>query len=80
MGNSFHWMDRARVLDELYDIISDDGGLAVVGHGAPIPPPPTPWRAAINEVLKRYLGELPPYPPPEGAPRSVYRTFTLQRS
>ncbi|MGA7872251.1 MAG: hypothetical protein WCA22_15300 [Candidatus Binatus sp.] len=29
-----------------------------MGEGAPIPPPPmTPWRAAINVVLKRYLGE-----------------------
>ena len=58
MGNSFHWMDRARTLDALYDLVSDGGGLAVVGEGAPIPPPPlTPWRAAINTVIKRYLGE-----------------------
>jgi len=71
MGNSFHWMDRARTLDALYDLVTDGGGIAVVGEGAPIPPPPmTPWRAAINTVLKRYLGHRPlPWehqgPPPE---------------
>jgi SAM-dependent methyltransferase len=60
MGNSFHWMDRTRTLDALYDLVTDGGGIAVVGEGAPIPPPPmTPWRAAINTVLKRYLGQRP---------------------
>jgi SAM-dependent methyltransferase len=71
MGNSFHWMDRARTLDALYDLVTDGGGIAVVGHGAPIPPPPpTRWRAAINTVLMRYLPERRlaweyPGPPPE---------------
>ena len=70
MGNSFHWMDRASTLDALYDLVTEGGGLAVVGEGAPIPPPPmTPWRAAINTVIKRYLGDRPlpwenPGPPP----------------
>jgi ubiquinone/menaquinone biosynthesis C-methylase UbiE len=60
MGNSFHWMDRTRTLDALYDLVTDGGGIAVVGEGARIPPPPmTPWRAAINTVLKRYLGQRP---------------------
>ncbi|MGC1676255.1 MAG: class I SAM-dependent methyltransferase, partial [Candidatus Binataceae bacterium] len=58
MGNSFHWMDRARTLDALYDLVIDGGGLAVVGHSAPIPaPPPTAWRVAINRVIKDYLGD-----------------------
>jgi ubiquinone/menaquinone biosynthesis C-methylase UbiE len=72
MGNSFHWMDRARTLDALYDLVLDGGGVAVVGEGAPIPPPaPTPWRVAINSVVKKYLGErqlpwdLDASPPPE---------------
>ena len=60
MGNSFHWMDRARTLDALYDLVTDGGGIAVVGEGAPIPPPPmTRWRVAITEVLKAYLGDRP---------------------
>jgi SAM-dependent methyltransferase len=71
MGNSFHWMDRARTLEALYDLVTDGGGIAVVGEGAPIPPPPmTRWRAAIHAVIKRYLGERPlpwenPGKPPE---------------
>jgi SAM-dependent methyltransferase len=71
MGNSFHWMDRAPTLDALYDLVTDGGGIAVVGEGAPIPPPPmTHWRAAIHAVIKRYLGERPlpwenPGKPPE---------------
>ena len=71
MGNSFHWMDRARTLDALYDLVTEGGGIAVVGHGDPIPlPPPTRWRAAINTVLMRYLPERRlaweyPGPPPE---------------
>ena len=60
MGNSFHWMDRAGTLDALYDLVRDGGGIAVVGEGAPIPPPQmTRWRAAINTVLKTYLGHRP---------------------
>jgi SAM-dependent methyltransferase len=56
MGNSFHWMDREATLDALYPLLTQGGGLAVVGEGAPVPlPPPTPWRATINAVLKRYL-------------------------
>jgi len=39
MGNSFHWMDRARTLDALYELVTDGGGIAVVGEGAPIPRP-----------------------------------------
>ncbi|MHB8383459.1 MAG: hypothetical protein ACYDC3_14125 [Candidatus Binataceae bacterium] len=72
MGNSFHWMDRARTLDSLYDLIVEGGGLAVVGHGAPFQAPrPTVWRVAINRVVRKYLGDrsLPwdqdPPPPPE---------------
>jgi SAM-dependent methyltransferase len=56
-GNSFHWMDRERVLDLVYPIIEREGGIAVVGHGDGIPPrPPVPWRAAINRVVDRYVG------------------------
>ncbi len=60
MGNSFHWMDRARTLDALYGLVTDGGGIAVVGEGAPLSPPaPTLWRAAINEVVRKYVGDRP---------------------
>jgi SAM-dependent methyltransferase len=56
-GNSFHWMDRDRVLEFVYPIIERGRGIAVVGQGAGIPPPPpVPWRAAINRVIEHHLG------------------------
>lgn len=60
MGESFHWMDRARTLDSLYELGIAGGGLAIVGRGTPPSPfPMTPWRAAVCQVLRRYLGEIP---------------------
>ncbi len=71
MGESFHWMDRRRTLEALYDLVSIDGGVAILGRGMPLPlPPMTPWRAAVCRVVRHYLGEIPlPWdhepPPPE---------------
>jgi SAM-dependent methyltransferase len=81
MGNSFHWMDRARTLDALYNLVTDGGGIAVVGEGAPIPPPPpTRWRAAINTVLKRYLGERQlPWEHPGPLPEERHEAY-IERS
>jgi SAM-dependent methyltransferase len=81
MGNSFHWMDRARTLDALYDLVTDGGGIAVVGEGAPIPPlPMTPWRAAINAVLKRYLGNrLLPWENQGPSPEELHEAY-IKRS
>lgn len=77
MGNSFHWMDRARTLKTLYDLVTDDGGLAVVGHGAPIPAPPMkPWRRAINDVVRRYRGDIHvPWAPIEVPPEQRHEAF-----
>ncbi len=71
MGESFHWMDRPRTLEALYDLVSIGGGVAIVGRGVPLPTPPmTPWRAAVCRVVRDYLGEIAlPWdhvpPPPE---------------
>jgi ubiquinone/menaquinone biosynthesis C-methylase UbiE len=81
MGNSFHWMDRARTLEALYDLVLEDGGVAVVGEGAPIPaPPPTRWRVAINDVVRRYLGDVRlPWDSVQIDPQQRHEAF-LQRS
>jgi len=71
MGESFHWMDRRRTLEALHDLTEDDGGVAILGRGLPLPlPPMTPWRAAVCHVVRQYVGEKPlPWdhqqPPPE---------------
>jgi hypothetical protein len=40
--------------------VSEKGGIAIVGHGAPISlPPPTAWRVAVNRVVRNYLGDRP---------------------
>ncbi len=77
IGNAFHWMDRARTLDALYDLVTEGGGLAVAGHGAPIPPPPpTPWRAAINRVIRQYLGDRPlPWKAPGPSPEERHEAY-----
>jgi SAM-dependent methyltransferase len=81
MGNSFHWMDRARTLDALYEIVTDGGGIAIVGHGAPITaPPPTPWRVAINSVVRKYVGDRQlPWDPIDLPPEERFQTY-LARS
>lgn len=81
MGNSFHWMDRTRTLDSLYDLVIEGGGVAVVGHGAPIPAqPPTPWRVAINRVIRQYLGDRPlPFEAPDPLPEERHEAY-LARS
>ena len=80
MGESFHWMDRARTLDTLYDLVIDGGGVAIVGRGAPIPcPPPTSWRVAINKVVRQYVGDMRlPWDSPDPAPEERHETFLAQ--
>jgi ubiquinone/menaquinone biosynthesis C-methylase UbiE len=77
MGNSFHWMDRQRTLEALYDLVIEGGGIAVVGEGTPIPaPPPTPWRVAINNVVRKYVGNRPlPWDPVEHHPEELHQTY-----
>jgi SAM-dependent methyltransferase len=62
-GRSFHWTDRERVAEMVYDILDPGGALALIGdahEGRPRPEgpgyPPVP-REAIREVIDRYLGE-----------------------
>jgi SAM-dependent methyltransferase len=61
-GQSFHWTDRERVAEAVYDILEPGGALALIAHvhaGRPQPSgpgaPPIP-HDAIRAVLDRYLG------------------------
>lgn len=81
MGNSFHWMDRDRTLEALYDLVIEGGGIAVVGEGAPIPaPPPTRWRIAIDAVVRKYVGNRRlPWDQLDYRPEDLHQTY-LNRS
>ena len=60
MGESFHWMDRRRTLEALYELVDADGGVAILGRAVPLPIlPMTPWRAAVSRVVRNYVGEIP---------------------
>jgi SAM-dependent methyltransferase len=62
-GRSFHWMDHERLVPVLFDALEPGGAFVVLseaGERSPEPggqlPHPEPPRAAIEEVLERYLG------------------------
>jgi SAM-dependent methyltransferase len=61
-GQSFHWTDRERVAEAVYEILEPGGALALIGHtpdGRPRPVgpghPPIP-HDAIGALIERYLG------------------------
>ena len=55
MGRCFHWMDRAKTLRTLDDLIRDGGGVAVV-HDKTLRMPDADWTKAIDAVIGRHLG------------------------
>jgi len=57
MGTSFHWMDREKTLDELYGIITDDGGIVIVSNTSIWVEAPSDWQLTVREVVKKWLGE-----------------------
>lgn len=61
-GQSFHWTDRERVAEDVYDSLEPGGAMALINHvteGRPQPAGPghplIP-HAAIREVIGRFLG------------------------
>lgn len=61
-GQSFHWTDRERVAEVVYDILEPSGALALIGHAhADRPQPSGPGEPpiphdAIRALIERYLG------------------------
>ena len=54
-GDSFHWTDRPRVGEMIYDLLEPHGHLAVLSRGG-IHTGTTAWETAIREALNRHLG------------------------
>ena len=57
MGQSFHWMDRDRVLKLLAPMIEDGGGLALFNTGKRRPQ--ESWEMTAGAVVMSFLGRRP---------------------
>ena len=44
-------------MDELYEIITDDGGIVIVWNTSIWTEVPNDWQLAVREVVKKWLGE-----------------------
>lgn len=69
MGQSFHWMNRDQVLRDLYPLVQQSGGIALIApaHGfvlvgeAP-PKPKAPWERVTDQLAAKYVGERRRHP------------------
>jgi ubiquinone/menaquinone biosynthesis C-methylase UbiE len=75
MGQSFHWMDRDQALGDLWRLVEDGGGIALIDPGRRRPQ--ESWEPAAAEVVDRYLGPRPPHPQQN---REPHNEPALQRS
>ncbi len=54
MGRSFHWMNREQVLAALGGMVTDDGGLVIVGDSCLVQAN-TPWQRTVEAVQQQFL-------------------------
>ncbi|MDF2388577.1 class I SAM-dependent methyltransferase [Nostoc ellipsosporum NOK] len=59
IGRAFHWMEREVLLERLYELLTDDGGLALLNTGDNPWVSSLPWKQAAVGVVKKWLGEEP---------------------
>ena len=59
MGASFHWMDQDKVLEEVYKIANEGGGIVLVSNTSSIHRNRgnDAWKDVVLETIKKYLGE-----------------------
>ncbi|MFB5760157.1 class I SAM-dependent methyltransferase [Paenibacillus medicaginis] len=56
IAKAFHWMNRARVLEQLYSKIERNGGVAIIDSYTPDRKEPTDWQIAVEKVVKKWYG------------------------
>ncbi len=56
-GRSFHWMQRELLLEKLYSLLPDAGGIAILKTGDNPWNSQLPWKQTAISVVKRWLGE-----------------------
>jgi ubiquinone/menaquinone biosynthesis C-methylase UbiE len=57
LGRSFHWMQRELVLERLYPLLSDDGGIVILKTSDDPWNSNHHWKQTAIAVVKRWLGE-----------------------
>ncbi|MBN2074922.1 MAG: class I SAM-dependent methyltransferase [Dehalococcoidales bacterium] len=57
IGTAFHWMDREKTLNDLYEIISDGGGIVIASNTSIWTYHPHKWLTTVRELIRKYLGE-----------------------
>ena len=55
IAKAFHWMDRPKVLDSLYERIANGGGIAIIDNYSPNDVL-LPWQEKVQEVVKHWYG------------------------
>lgn len=55
IAKAFHWMDRAKVLETLYEMIDYGGGIAIIDNFSPNQVF-LPWQRKVDEVVKHWYG------------------------
>lgn len=54
MGRSFHWMDRDRTLEMLYEMTKLGGGIAILTDGDWVSKPAAAWQHSVAELVNSY--------------------------
>ncbi|BBD59625.1 type 12 methyltransferase [Nostoc sp. HK-01] len=57
IGRAFHWMERELVLEKIYELLADDGGIALINTNENPWSSNLPWKQAAISVVKKWLGE-----------------------
>lgn len=56
IAKAFHWMDRSKTLEELYEIVTDGGGVAIIDNYEPNKKLEL-WQVRLNEVIEKWYGK-----------------------
>jgi ubiquinone/menaquinone biosynthesis C-methylase UbiE len=56
IAKAFHWMDRPKVLEELFDMVTDGGGVAIIDNYDPNKSL-TQWQVRLHEVIEKWYGK-----------------------
>ncbi|OUL27350.1 SAM-dependent methyltransferase [Nostoc sp. RF31YmG] len=57
IGRAFHWMQRELVIERIYNLLTDNGGLAIIKTHEDPWNSDHPWKTTAISVVKRWLGE-----------------------